>query len=88
MLIKRIAGADHVFGAPPDWDKSSMGECAGLPVKMVKTPDGEYWMVSAWEPTPDELRRIIDGEPVQLWVRGMGHPVVSINVAGDPNAVA
>lgn len=85
MLIKRILGADHVFGAPPDWDHSKMQGCAGLPVRMVHTPDGNF-MVSAWEPTPDELRRMIEGEPVYMWVRGLtGHPVVSLTVAGDPD---
>ena len=84
MLIKRIMGADMIFGAPPDWDKAAMGECAGLPVRNVDTPEGRF-MVSAWEPTPAEVRRIIAGEPVYLWVRGSGHPVVSVTVAGDPD---
>lgn len=84
MLIKRILGADMIFGAPPDWDASKMKGCAGIPVRNVDTPEGRF-MVSAWEPTPDELRRMLDGEPVYLWVRGSGHPVLSITVAGDPN---
>lgn len=82
MLIKRIAGADMIFGAPPDWNPDAMGECAGLPIRTIKTPQGEF-MVSAWEPTAAEMQRMIEGEPVYLWVRGAGHPVVSITVAGD-----
>jgi len=84
MLIKRIHGADVIFGVPPDWDKATMGECMGLPVRTVKTPEGTY-MVSAWEPTPAEMQRMVDGEPLYLWIRGAVHPVVSVTVAGDPD---
>lgn len=84
MLIKRIRGADMIFGAPPDWNGLD-GGCAGLPVRNIKTDEGNF-MVSAWEPTPDEMRRILDGEPVLLWIRGEAtHPVVSVTVDGDPN---
>lgn len=82
MLIKRIKGADMIFGAPPDWKAEEMGDCIGLPIRNIQTPEGTF-MVSAWEPTPAEMERMLDGEPVYLWVRGTGHPVVSLTVAGD-----
>lgn len=79
MLIRRINGADVLFSAPAD-----ANGCAGLSVRRVDTPAGRF-VVSAWEPTPDEMRRIVAGEPIYLWVRGSGHPVVSLTVAGDPH---
>lgn len=80
MIIKRIEGANRVFGAPPDWNGIDTS-CGALPVREVNTPEGMF-MVSAWEPTPEELRAIAAGETIKLWVRGPGHPVVALTV-GD-----
>ena len=82
MLIKRIEGATRVLGAPPDWDGKDMS-CGALPVLDVITSEGPF-MVSAWEPTPDELARLANGETVKLWVRGTGHPVVALTIAPVP----
>jgi hypothetical protein len=80
MIIKRIEGFTKVFGAPPDWNGEDM-TCGALPVREVQTPEGIFH-VSAWEPTPAELRAIADGETIKLWIRGPGHPVVAMTV-GD-----
>lgn len=80
MIIKRIAGATRVFGAPLDWNGKDM-DCGALPVREVSTPEGVF-LVSAWEPTPEELRAIARGETIKLWIRGPGHPVVALTV-GD-----
>jgi hypothetical protein len=78
MLVRRIENATKVFGAPSDW-KDDGSSCAGLPVKEVETDQGKF-MVSAWEPTPEELKALNEGKSVQLWVRGEGHPVVALLV--------
>ena len=80
MIIKRIANATRVFGAPTDWDGNDM-TCGALPIRDVATPEGRF-MVSAWEPTPTELAALQRGETVKLWIRGPGHPVVALTV-GD-----
>ncbi len=79
MIVKRIAHATRVLGAPQDWKDD--GSCVGLPVRDVATPEGPF-MVSAWEPTPDELAALARGETLKLWIRGTSHPVVALSV-GD-----
>lgn len=78
MILKRIEGATRILGAPSDW-KDDGTQCVGLPVRDVDTSDGRF-MLSAWEPTPDELERIRQGASVILWVRGTQHPVVAFTV--------
>jgi len=78
VIIKRIEGFSKVFGAPPDWNGEDMS-CGALPVLEVMTPEGPF-RVSAWEPTADELKAIIAGETIKLWIRGTGHPVVALTV--------
>lgn len=77
MIIKRIADATRVLGAPPDWTDD--GSCIGLPVRDVATSEGPF-MVSAWEPTPQELAALQRGETLKLWIRGPAHPVVALTV--------
>lgn len=78
MQIKMIDGATKVFGAPKDWDPTDV-KCQGLPVREVATDNGMFY-VSAWEPTPDEIKQLINGETIKLWIRGPGHPVVAMSV--------
>lgn len=78
MLVKRIDGATKVFGAPADW-KDDGSSCVGLPVREVETEQGMF-MVSAWEPTPEELKLLQEGVSVLLWIRGVNHPVVALTV--------
>lgn len=78
--IKRIEGTTRELGKPPDWDEKS-NPCNTLPIRDVVTPDGPF-MISAWEFTNDEVKRLIDGETLKLWIRGTSHPVVCLTV-GD-----
>lgn len=73
MEIVKIEGATRVLGAPADWDHNKV-ECVGLPI--VDHPEG--WMISEWRPTHEELRALIEGGTVRLWVGGTVHPVVSV----------
>jgi len=79
MLVKRIEGATHFLGAPENWNEAEHGFCGTLPIKVV-TIDGIRYMVSAWEPTPDELKRLNEGKAIQLWISSPSHPVVSLGV--------
>lgn len=53
-------------------------------VEMARTPEGEDVIISTWEPTPDERRRIADGENVALVVWGTAHPPVVVTVTDAP----
>lgn len=79
MEIKRIEGATRTFGAPHDWDAAAQGKCYGLPVRDV-VADGVPYMVSAWEPSPQELKALLAGETLKLWISGTVHPVVALTV--------
>lgn len=46
---------------------------------------GTPGMVSAWEPTPAELKRIARGAPILLKILGADHPPVMIEV-GEPKS--
>lgn len=78
MLIQRILNCTRIMGVPKDWDKEAL-PCNALPIKDV-TCDGVPFMVSAWEPTPEELAALNRGETVKLWIQGTVHPVVSLTV--------
>jgi hypothetical protein len=81
MIIKRIEGATRVLGKSQGY--------LGLPLRdetISTTVDGPATpcMVTAWEPTPDELARLNDGASVLLYVIGKAHPPVMVEV-GPPH---
>lgn len=80
MIIKRIDGATRVLGARQGY--------LGLPIRDENVGDhvsGDVpSMVSAWEPSPDELDRLARGAAVLLRVIGTGHPPVMIEVGEIP----
>lgn len=78
MIPGRIPGATRVLGAPAGWDVERDGFCAGLAVR-----DCDGHMVSSWQPSLEEIARIVAGAPVHLFVVGSAHPPVAIGV-GDP----
>lgn len=82
MLIAAIAGATRRLGAPKDWNEEAQGQCMGLPILDTTDAHGNPVMVSAWQPTPDELRALNAGAPVYLWVYSVGHPPVMLTVDG------
>lgn len=73
MLIGHIRGATHILRGPADMDN-----CADLPVIR-----DEGRMVSAWLPTPEELRLLNSGQPVYLHIWGSVHPPVVLTVPED-----
>lgn len=81
MEIVKIEGATRVLGAPADWD-NTQGECVGLPI--VDHPEG--WMISEWRPTQEEMRALIEGGSIRLWVQGSAHPAVSIEAIESTGA--
>ena len=77
MQVGRIRDSNFVYKAP-----AGMDNCADLHVQVYD--DGEIRvMTSAWIPTPDEVKRIVAGQPIFLHIYGNGHPVVSMTVPED-----
>lgn len=86
MQIKRIDGATRVFTAPAGHDNAEEDLKIGdLAIQDVQI-DGAPFMVSAWEPTPQELESLKKGACVYLYIGGTRHPVVALSVGDIPNA--
>lgn len=82
MIPKRIEGSTRYLGAPQGWTpEQDGGECVHLAIRDEANPAPV--MVSAWEPTPDELRRLNSGALIYLTVAGVQHPPVMLTV-GEP----
>lgn len=77
MLIARIPNVTRVIGKYQGY--------LGLPVRdeirntTIGGPETRC-MVTAWEPTPDELERLNKGASVHLVVLGTAHPPVMLEV--------
>ena len=67
------------IGAPENWNHETDGICHTLEVH-----DRDGWMISAWQPTAEELRLLNEGNPLLLGIAGATHPVVSLWVAQQP----
>lgn len=83
MMIKRIDGATRVLGKSQGY--------LGLPIRDVKLNctvggEGTPAMITAWEPTPDEIERLRRGAPIYLTVLGSAHPPVLLQVGELPVA--
>lgn len=76
MTPIQLTDCTRRFKAPKDWDAEKHGECQTLEIH-----DRGGFMISAWMPSPDELKLLNDGKPVFLHIHGDIHPVVALSVA-------
>jgi len=81
MIVARIEGATRTLGQQQGY--------LGLPIRdeyLDDTVTGPKTpvMTSAWEPTPDELQRLLAGAKVILQVVGTAHPPVLLTVGPAP----
>ncbi len=81
MLIGMIEGVTRIIGKSQGY--------FGLPLRdevmnCTVNGDGTPAMVSAWQPTPDELARLNAGASVHLRVIGTQHPPVMLEVGPSP----
>lgn len=83
MIPARIDGCTRVLGAPKGWTPETSGPCCGLPIRDEQNGDMPC-MVSAWEPTPDELAAIAAGAKIMLRIVGVGHPPVCLYTGEIP----
>lgn len=70
-----IIGHTRRLGAPRNWNHETDGICHTL---EILDRDGE--MLSAWQPTDAERKRIAAGAPIYLHIQGTAHPVVGMSV--------
>ncbi len=83
MQIAMIEGATRIIGKSQGY--------LGLPVRdeaicCTVGGDGTPCMVTAWQPTPDELARLNAGASVHLRLLGTAHPPVMVEVGEAPTA--
>lgn len=86
MIPGRIPNATRYLGAPVDWKPDTDGPCGYLAIKDQPSDTGLNYMISAWEPTPDELKRLNEGARVLLWIAGTSHPPVMVTAGSSPDA--
>ncbi|RZK45063.1 MAG: hypothetical protein EOO61_01440 [Hymenobacter sp.] len=79
MKPVQLSDATRSLGAPPDW-KNENGPCETLDIFDNETPEGNF-MISAWQPGPDELMQLNAGGLVYMHIRGANHPVVALTVS-------
>lgn len=81
MIIAMIKNATRIIGRSQGYLGLPLrDELIDCPVNGPNTPS----MVTAWEPTPDELAKLIAGAPVHLRVLGSSHPPVMVFVGEVP----
>lgn len=74
MEVATIKGATHNPGAPAGWTPDR-GPCGTLPIRVQRDTYGNQECLSAWRPTPEELRTLNEGGFVVLSVIGWQVPV-------------
>jgi hypothetical protein len=52
----------------------------GLCVRDFEFGDGTPAMMTAWQPTPAEVAKIVAGQPIYLTILGNAHPPVLLQV--------
>jgi hypothetical protein len=72
----KIDGSNRVYRKP---DSMTDEECASLHVRSEMV-EFRTILSSAWQPTLEEIERMLKGAPVILTIHGMDHPPVSLQV--------
>jgi len=72
MLINSIEGATRRIGKSQGYK--------GLPLRDEVCPHNGHQMVTSWQPTPAEAKRLAAGAPIYLTVLGSVHPPVLLSV--------
>lgn len=82
MQVAMIEGATRVIGKSQGY--------LGLPIRdesinCTVNGAGTPAMVTAWQPTPDELARLVAGASIHLRILGTMHPPVMVEVGDAPS---
>lgn len=84
MEIGRIADATRTVGKSQGY--------MGLPIRdeiinCSVNGEGTPSMVTAWFPTPDELKALQAGAPIHVSIIGISHPPIMLRVGSLPDDV-
>jgi hypothetical protein len=81
LISLHIAGATRVIGKSQGYNGLAVRD-----VLMDEKVNGSNTpaMLTAWEPTPDELARLNQGAPIILSLLGAAHPPVLLAVGEVP----
>ena len=79
MHAIEISNATRNLGKPIDWDDERDGPCGSLAIRDTRL-NGAPCMLSAWQPSPEELAALNAGAKIYLHVIGGIHPPVAISV--------
>lgn len=85
MLPVSFEGVNHTFVKP---DSMSDDECGDLRVYRGIDQNGYPMILSAWQPSKEDLEALNAGRPVFLNILGQGMPPVSLftlNEKGEAN---
>jgi hypothetical protein len=67
MTPTDFEGSNAKFGPPSDLEETQCGTIPAFVSKVQRgSCEGAALVVTAWKPTPDELRQLNDGNPVFL----------------------
>ena len=83
MLSKHIRGATRIIGKSQGYNGLSVRD---VTVNCSVGGAGTPAMVTAWEPTPEELVALNNGAPVCVRLLGQSHPPILVDVGPEPEA--
>lgn len=77
----QLSDETRAIGKPENWDETLDGPCITISVHdFVDGRTGLPFMMTAWEPDPQELRALNEGKPLFLCISGKVHPVIKLFV--------
>lgn len=71
-------GANKVYTSPKNWEEEKDGKCGDLPVFEGTDSRGHNVIVSAWQPSEKDLKRLNEGKPLFLQIVGIAQPPVAL----------
>lgn len=77
MINKAIEGTTRRIGKAQGYK--------GLAIRDQVDPDWGPQMVTAWEPTPDEINLIKLGASIEITILGQQHPPIMVTVGNPPD---
>ena len=72
-------GANKAYISPKNWDDEAHGKCGDLYTFEGET-NGLNVILSAWQPTEEDIARIVAGSPIYLQVVGTVMPPVALTM--------
>ncbi|MES2814516.1 MAG: hypothetical protein V4720_06440 [Pseudomonadota bacterium] len=81
MISLAIEGATRRIGKAQGYHGLCVRDCL---FPLAGHAEGVPAMQTAWQPTPDELARLVAGAPLYLTLLGSAHPPVLMQVGDVP----